>query len=87
MWCTGRCSGRKSDLLKIVDSFLGELKEAIVEGSVIELRGLGTFEVKERKGRERARNPKTGESVSVENHGVATFRPGKELKNRVWSLK
>ncbi len=87
IWAGGSFSGRKSELLHIVDSFLNELKEAVASGSVIELRGLGTFEVKCRKGRARARNPKTGETVSVENHGVAVFRPGKELKARVWDIK
>lgn len=87
IWNSGSFSGRKSELLRVVDSFLTELKEAMASGSVIELRGLGTFEVKCRKGRTRARNPKTGETVSVENHGVAVFRPGKELKARVWDIK
>jgi nucleoid DNA-binding protein len=45
-------------------------------GKTVELRGFGTFEVKKRKGRKRARNPKTGENVAVKDHGVATFRPG-----------
>ena len=73
--------------MRIVDTLLFEIKEALASGSVIELRGLGTFEVKVRKGRQCARNPRTGETVSVENHGVAVFRPGKELKNRVWDLR
>ena len=87
IWNSGTFPGNKSELLRVVDSFLNELKEAVAAGSVIELRGLGTFEVKCRKGRDRARNPKTGETVSVENHGVAVFRPGKELKARVWDIK
>ena len=39
-----------------------------------------------RKGREKARNPKTGELCSVEPHGVVFFRAGKELKDAVWSI-
>ena len=52
----------------------------------VELRGFGTFEVKLRKGRKRARNPKTGAIVSVEDHGVASFRPGRELKKAAWTI-
>ncbi len=87
IWNSGEFFGRKSELVRIVDTLLFEIKEALASGSVIELRGLGTFEVKVRKGRQCARNPRTGETVSVENHGVAVFRPGKELKNRVWDLR
>ena len=64
-----------------------EIKRGLEEDRVIELRGFGTFEVRTRKGRERARNPKTGEIVAVETHGVAIFRPGKELKDSVWDLR
>ncbi len=76
----------RKDIHEVVDMFLGELKQGLTDGCVIELRGFGTFEVRIRKGRKKARNPKTGESVSVESHGVAAFRPGKELKKAVWPL-
>jgi integration host factor subunit beta len=39
-----------------------------------------------RKGRSKARNPKTGEIVSVDPHFVSVFRPGKEIKQAVWNL-
>ena len=52
-----------------------------------ELRGFGTFEVRVRKGKEKARNPKTGEIVSVDKHGVAVFRAGRELKEELWDKK
>ena len=51
------------------------------------MRGFGTFELRLRKGREKARNPKTGAPVSVEPHYVAAFRSGQELKNALWELK
>jgi integration host factor subunit beta len=57
----------------------GEIKDAILAGKTVELRGFGTFEVKKRKGRQRARNPKTGEIVAVKDHKVAAFRPDREL--------
>ena len=76
----------RDDIHLVIDSFFEEIKNALKDDDVIELRGFGTFEVKTRKGREKARNPKTGEIVSVNSHGVAVFRPGKELKDFVWDL-
>lgn len=80
-------SFNKKDIQTIVDLFIDELKEAIIEDKTIEIRGFGTFEVKTRKGRKKARNPKTGEIVGVETHGVSSFRPGKDLKTRTWGLR
>jgi len=54
----------------LIDALFDKIKCAILAG---------TFEVKKRKGRKRARNPKTGEIVAGEDHGVAAFRPGREL--------
>jgi len=68
----------KKNIHYLIGEFLEELKEALLSGRSVELRGFGTFEVKVRKGRERARNPKTGDIVRVEDHGVTVFRPGKE---------
>ncbi len=76
----------KKNIHTILDLFFNELKEGLLEDKVIELRGFGTFEIKTRKGR-KARNPKTGQSVMVGNHGVAVFRPGRELKQKAWSLR
>lgn len=77
----------RSDVHEVIDEVFSELKDGLSEDRVIELRGFGTFEIKTRKGREKARNPKTGELVSVDTHGVAVFRPGKELKDVAWKLR
>lgn len=77
----------KKDIHSIIDSFFDEVKGALVEAKVVELRGFGTFEVKTRKAREKARNPKTGEIIPVDSHGVTIFRPGKELKELTWNVK
>ncbi|HNQ97599.1 MAG: integration host factor subunit beta [Spirochaetales bacterium] len=74
------------DIRAVVDLFLDEVKTALEEGRSVELRGFGTFEIRERKGRQKARNPKTGEIVSVQDHAVVAFRSGKELKNNVWNV-
>ena len=74
------------DIRPIVDLFLESTKNALEAGQSVELRGFGTFEIRARKGRKKARNPKTGEIVSVEDHAVVAFRAGKDLKNTVWDI-
>ncbi|HEC62401.1 MAG TPA: integration host factor subunit beta [bacterium] len=76
----------KKNIHKILDLLFQEIKAGLLQDQIIELRGFGTFEVKTRKGR-KARNPKTGEVVDVSNHGVAVFRPGRELKQKAWFLR
>jgi integration host factor subunit beta len=76
----------RKDIKIVVDSFIDEIKDALIRQHIIELRGFGTFETRLRKGRKKARNPKTGEAVSVNSHGIAAFRPGKELKLDVWNI-
>ena len=56
----------KQDVQKVIDNLLEQLKSSMSDGKTIELRGFGTFEKRLRKGRAKARNPKTGEIVSVE---------------------
>ena len=77
----------RKKIQNVVDLFLEEVKSALVSNKVIELRGFGTFEIKIRKGREKARNPKTGEILSVNSHGIAAFRAGRELRQDVWIIK
>ncbi|MBT3276068.1 MAG: integration host factor subunit beta [Spirochaetales bacterium] len=82
-----RLGVNRRDIHNIVDEFFEEIKAGLQDDKVVELRGFGTFEIRTRKGRDRARNPKTGEIVPVSAHGVAVFRPGKELKTIAWSLR
>ena len=77
----------RKDIRDIVDYFIDEVKAALVSHKSIELRGFGTFEIKIRKGRQKARNPKTGEILSVNSHGIAAFKAGRELRQDVWNLK
>jgi len=71
---------------KIVDNFIIQTRTALEKGATIELRGFGTFEPRLRKGRSVARNPKTGEKLSVKPHYVAAFRAGQILKDKLWNL-
>ena len=76
----------RKEIKDVVDSFIEELKTALIANKIIELRGFGTFEIKTRKGRQKARNPKTGEILSVGSHGIVVFRSGRDLKRDVWPL-
>jgi len=82
-----KTSINRKEIYNVVDLFIEEIKAALVSQKVIELRGFGTFEIRIRKGRRKARNPKTGETIAVHSHGIAAFRPGKELKQDVWNLR
>ncbi|MCQ2591683.1 MAG: integration host factor subunit beta [Treponema sp.] len=77
----------KADILKVINLFLDEVKQGLENREKIELRGFGTFELRLRKGRENARNPKTGETVSMDSHYAAVFRAGQELKENLQGLK
>lgn len=81
-----RSSLNRKDIHALIDGLFDEIKKSILSEKAVELRGFGTFEVRVRKGRKRARNPKTGEPVSVSDHGVAVFRPGRELKLEAWKI-
>ena len=74
------------DILRIINAFFDEIKDGMKDDRIAELRGFGTFETIVRKGKEKARNPKTGETCSVESHKVVKFYPGKELKDYIWNV-
>ena len=76
----------RSEIRGAIDIFIDEIKDALMRRQVIELRGFGTFEVKVRKARPRARNPRTGEKIVIRSHGVVAFRSGRELKQAVWAI-
>jgi len=82
-----KISIERREIRDVVDLFLDEVKAALVSDKAIELRGFGTFEVRIRKGREKARNPKTGELLSVHSHGIASFRAGRDLRRDVWNIQ
>ncbi|WP_297218781.1 HU family DNA-binding protein [uncultured Desulfovibrio sp.] len=67
------------DASLVVNTFVDAMKDALIEGDRIEIRGFGSFKVKEYDGYA-GRNPKTGESVSVIPKRLPFFRAGKELK-------
>src|SRR5687767_4815193 len=78
---------RVSDLTKkhsevIVDSVFQTIIDALHRGEKIELRGFGSFRLRQREPR-KGRNPKTGDKVDVPPKKVPYFKPGKELKDLI----
>lgn len=67
---------------EIVQQTFDAIVETLLEAGRIELRNFGVFEVKRRKAR-KARNPRTGEKVDVPPKNVVTFKPGKEMEEKV----
>ncbi len=66
----------------LVQKTFDALIEALVREGRIELRNFGVFQIKRRETRV-ARNPRTGERVTVQAKSVVTFKPGKEMESRV----
>jgi nucleoid DNA-binding protein len=75
----------KKEVAEAVDGFLHTISEGLAKGEHFEIRGFGTFKVKERKAR-MARNPRTGEPVPVPERKVPVFKVSRELKKVVANL-
>lgn len=69
----------KKDCARVVEAFLDAVKGALAEQQNIEIRGFGTFKIRNRKTR-MARNPRTGDPVEVAARPVPVFKPSKELR-------
>jgi integration host factor subunit beta len=72
----------KKDSEVIVDEVFKNIIQSLNRGEKIELRGFGSFRVRERDAR-RGRNPKTGDPVDIPAKRVPYFKPGKELKELI----
>ncbi|MFC3528937.1 integration host factor subunit beta [Paracoccus mangrovi] len=70
------------DVERIVNTVFEEIIDAMSRGDRVELRGFGAFSVKKRDARQ-GRNPRTGESVSVDEKHVPFFKTGKLLRERL----
>ena len=70
------------DVERIVNTIFNEITDAMAKGNRVELRGFGAFSVKKRDARV-GRNPRTGESVQVEEKHVPFFKTGKLLRDRL----
>lgn len=66
----------------VVNTVFDSIEEALKSGDKVEIRGFGSFTIRERLGRE-ARNPKSGEVVRIPSKKTPFFKTGKDLKERV----
>lgn len=66
----------------VVNMIFDSIGEALKSGDKVEIRGFGSFTIRERPARE-ARNPKSGEVVRIPSKKTPFFKTGKELKERV----
>ena len=72
----------QNEVAGVVQCALDAIAESLATGQRLEIRNFGVFEVKSRDARI-GRNPRTGEEVPIARKNVATFKPGKALKERV----
>ncbi|MDQ1256551.1 MAG: DNA-binding protein HU-beta [Candidatus Hydrogenedentes bacterium] len=72
----------QNEVANVVQASLDAITECLANGQRIEIRNFGVFEIKTRDARI-GRNPRTGQEVPISEKRVATFKPGKALKERV----
>ena len=70
------------DIELSVKTIIESMIDSLTKGKRIEIRGFGSFSLRYRKSRI-GRNPKSGESVNIDDRYVPHFKPGKDLKERV----
>ena len=76
----------KPEVETVVDSILGTIANALSSNERVDLRGFGSFVLKDKKERQ-GRNPRTGEAITIPAKRDVGFRPGKELSERVTQSK
>lgn len=76
----------RKDVEVIVDTLFENITKSLSRGEKIEIRGFGSFKVKDRSARQ-GRNPKSGEGISIDSKTVPFFKAGKELRERVNNIK
>lgn len=71
----------KTQTQQVVEDILEQIALALARGEKIDLRGFGTFSVRDSAART-GRNPQTGDAIQIPARRVPGFKPGKELKDR-----
>ncbi|MBI5491303.1 MAG: integration host factor subunit beta [Deltaproteobacteria bacterium] len=72
----------RKDIEIIVDTLFDSMSRSLSQGDKVEIRGFGSFKIKERDGRQ-GRNPKSGENIFIESKRVPFFKAGKEIRERI----
>jgi nucleoid DNA-binding protein len=76
---TGR---EKAEVENVLEAVLWSIAEALSSNERVDLRGFGSFTVKDKKERQ-GRNPRTGVSITIAAKRDASFKPGKELSEKL----
>jgi DNA-binding protein HU-beta len=79
---SGKSGAPKAQVQQLVEDVFELMSDALSRGEKIDLRGFGTFSVRESAART-GRNPQTGEPIQIAARKNPAFKPGKELKDRV----
>jgi len=72
----------KATSKKVVEALIELIKESLERGENVLISGFGKFVVREKRPR-RGRNPQTGETITISERRVITFRPSKILKDEI----
>ena len=72
----------KAEVLVVVESFMDEVKKAMVSGEEVFLRGFGSFIIKERAAK-KARNISKGTTIDIPAHNIPAFKPAKTFMEKV----
>ncbi|KKT14908.1 MAG: DNA-binding protein HU-beta [Parcubacteria group bacterium GW2011_GWF2_44_8b] len=78
----GKLNGTKAQAEEVVDIVIDSIVSTLKKGGEVSIAGLGIFSTKVRAARQ-ARNPRTGQAISVPSMRVPKFRPAKALKEAV----
>jgi DNA-binding protein HU-beta len=72
----------RAEVETVVEMLLGEIGKVLRSGERVDLRGFGSFVVKDKKARQ-GRNPKTGETIQIAARKSAAFKASKEFSDRL----
>jgi integration host factor subunit beta len=76
----------RKDIEVIVDTLFDSMSDSLSRGDKVEIRGFGSFKIKERDGRH-GRNPKSGANIYIDSKRVPFFKAGKEIRERINNSK
>jgi integration host factor subunit beta len=72
----------RKQAVDVINAMTQSISDSLAEGNKVEIRGFGSFRIRERNGRT-ARNPRSGKIVEVPAKKVPFFKPGNDLKKMV----
>ena len=78
---------KKNVAAEMVDSLFNAMRDSLIEGNRIEIRGFGVFQVKDTRPKPAARNPRTGEIIYVPARRKTHFKPGRLLKDALHEVR